>query len=289
MYKKMPRSREVKFHAFEPQKKLKVTFSCSDASDKCGISHDLIRSSELDFSSNVVEKNASVFPPLDKAILACGHQFHGTSLVYHFMANSLSCPVCRHGYTHTKMNAAGMMKNRVINAIQFTINTNDIRERNLEAELTNRFCMTQINCEAALHQLEEEGLQNNSMIPLNLSLCNFEMRAIFKSCGGHMVALEMGKLCITGFSVLDATNVCFEFQMIANFNIRRRPNENFHLQTAQFYLAAEHGVFGTIVLEKSETYKLLKEQKYKQIQDIDEQVFNGVIIQDQIAGNDVVS
>jgi hypothetical protein len=36
-------------------------------------------------------------------VVWCGHEFNARALVMHFLRNSMSCPLCRHGHTSAKL------------------------------------------------------------------------------------------------------------------------------------------------------------------------------------------
>lgn len=81
----------------QEQRKLELEFSRAGGDDTCSIQMEKIADCSIEF----LPRNAELFekaPLLNKAtIKQCGHSFHAISLVYHFLRNSMACPVCRCG------------------------------------------------------------------------------------------------------------------------------------------------------------------------------------------------
>jgi hypothetical protein len=81
----------------QEQKKIQLEFSSAGEDDVCSIQMDKITECSVEF----LPENTPLFdkaPNVNKAtIKECGHSFHAISLVYHFLRNSMACPVCRCG------------------------------------------------------------------------------------------------------------------------------------------------------------------------------------------------
>lgn len=76
---------------------LQVFFSKANRENMCGIMQEPIP----DVTPEFVPVNTPLFefdPSINMAqISECGHSFHALSLVYHFIRNCMSCPICRRG------------------------------------------------------------------------------------------------------------------------------------------------------------------------------------------------
>jgi hypothetical protein len=85
---------------------LLMTLSEPVEDEECSITLAPIREYRLPFmpedeeAPNCVVEGA---PQLAKASLPCGHGFNAMALLYHFVKNSMTCPICRAGHAQARM------------------------------------------------------------------------------------------------------------------------------------------------------------------------------------------
>ena len=110
-------------------KHLDIVFSVAGPEDICGISQVEIIATEVDFVTN----NPPLFPKdpqINKAVIAeCGHCFHALSLVYHFLRNSMACPMCRHGDCMSPLAVSSFPRNETVSELHVTVQRLERTER----------------------------------------------------------------------------------------------------------------------------------------------------------------
>lgn len=107
-----PLQRRMEVLAFNPagkgvdaSKRLTLVLSVPAEGDECGIMMEPIAEYRLEWLPPAVPQCvAEEAPELTKATIAeCGHGFSALALVYHFLKNEMTCPLCRRGHAGARM------------------------------------------------------------------------------------------------------------------------------------------------------------------------------------------
>lgn len=90
-------------HSKEKTDPFLVEFTESLPGDICLINNENIKEIEFTYLPSDKRFVFEEFTSINKATLACGHEFHAFSLIYHMFRNTMSCPICRLGCTNSNL------------------------------------------------------------------------------------------------------------------------------------------------------------------------------------------